>query len=94
MKNNTDKKIENFKADYAKIKAQVELIKQKLLELKKEIIPVTKAAYRLFKRGDETMYDVSKGYSAAKFYGLPAIMEDLGVWVDIDVYINTLIRKI
>ena len=80
-----DKKVAKFKADYADIKAKVKLIKQKLREIKKEIKPVAKAAYRLYERGDKTMYDEGKGrVITPKFDGLGRMMEDLEYWMDLD----------
>lgn len=80
-----DKKVAKFKADYADIKAKVKLIKQKLREIKKEITPVAKAAYRLYERGDKTMYDEGKGrVITPKFDGLSRMMEDLEYWMDLD----------
>ena len=80
-----DKKVAKFKADYAAIKAQVADFKKKLRELKKEIKPVAKAAYRLYERGDKTMYDEGKGRIVTpKFDGLSRMMEDLESWMDLD----------
>ena len=80
-----DKKVAKFKADYATIKAQVADFKKKLRELKKEIKPVAKAAYRLYERGDKTMYDEGKGRVVTpKFDGLSRMMEDLEFWMDLD----------
>lgn len=81
----SDKKIEKFKADYAAIKVQVKLIKQKLQEVKKMAKPISKVAHRLYWRGDKTMYNEKKGrIMEAKFAKLPGIMADLEVWMDID----------
>lgn len=80
-----DKKVEKFKANYAAIKVHVKQIKQKLREIKKEIKPVAKAAYRLYERGDKTMYDEGKGrIITPKFDGLSRMMEDLEYWMDLD----------
>ena len=80
-----DEKVEQFKADYAKIKAQVKQIKQKLREIKKMVKPITKAAYRLYERGDKTMYNEEKGrIIAPKFKALPNIMGDLEDWMILD----------
>ena len=80
-----DKKVAKFKADDATIKAQVADFKKKLRELKKEIKPVAKAAYRLYERGDKTMYDEGKGRVVTpKFDGLGRMMEDLEFWMDLD----------
>ena len=80
-----DKKVAKFKADYATIKARVADFKKKLRELKKEIRPVAKAAYRLYERGDKTMYDEGKGrVITPKFDGLSRMMEDLEFWMDLD----------
>ena len=80
-----DKKIKKFKADYATIKAQVVDFKKKLRELKKEIKPVAKAAYRLYERGNKTMYDedTDRG-TTPKFDGLSRMMEDLEFWMGLD----------
>ena len=89
-----DKKVEKFKADYANIKAQVKLIKQKLRDLKKEIKPIAKAAYRLYERGDKTMYDEGKGrVITPKFNGLSVMMEDLEYWMDLDGNIQDVIES-
>lgn len=89
-----DKKVEQFKADYAKIKAQVKLIKQKLCELKKEAKPISKAADRLYRRGDKTMYDEGEGrIITSKFDDLPKIMEDLEVWMDLANEIDYVIEN-
>ena len=89
-----DKKVEKFKADYAMIKAQVKKIKQKLCEIKKEIKPVAKAAYRLYECGDKTMYDENKGkVITPKFDGLDRMMEDLEYWMDLDSEIRHTIEN-
>ena len=89
-----DKKVEKFQADYAKIKAQVKLIKQKLCDLKKEVKPVAKAAYRVYERGDKTMYDEGKGrIITPKFDGLPEIMQDLDYWMELDGEIDYVIEN-
>ena len=74
-----------FKADYAKIKAQIKQLKQKLNALKKEAKPIAKAAYKLYERGDKTMYNEEKGHIITpKFEGLSTMMEDLEWWMGID----------
>lgn len=74
-----------FKADYAKIKAKMKQIKQKLNALKKEAKPIAKAAYKLYERGDKTMYNEGKGgVITPKFEGLSTMMEDLEWWMGID----------
>lgn len=89
-----DKKVAKFKADYATIKAQVADFKKKLRELKKEIKPVAKAAYRLYKRGDKTMYDEGKGrIITPKFKTLPNMMGDLEFWMDLDGEIKQMIEN-
>ena len=87
-----DKKVEKFQADYANIKEQVKQIKQKLCDLKKEIKPVAKAAYRLYNRGDKTMYDEGEGrYLTPKFDGLNTMMDYLVYWMDLDCDIQSVI---
>lgn len=89
-----DKKVAKFKADYATIKAQVADFKKKLYELKKEIKPVAKAAYRLYERGDKTMYDEGKGrIITPKFKTLPIMMGDLEFWMDLDGEIQQMIEN-
>lgn len=80
-----DKKVEKFKAAYASLKAQVKQFKQKLRDLKKEVKPIAKAAYRLYERGDKTMYNEGKGrVITPKFDGLCTMMEDLEGWMGLD----------
>lgn len=89
-----DKKVEKFQADYAKIKARVKLLKQKMLELKKEAKPIAKAARRLYERGDKTMYDEGKGrVITPKFITLPVMMEDLEYWMGLDGEIQYMIEN-
>ena len=89
-----DKKVAKFKADYATIKAQVADFKKKLRDIKKEIKPVAKAAYRLYERGDKTMYDEGKGrIITSKFDGLSRMMEDLESWMDLDSEIQHTIEN-
>ena len=79
-----DKKVEKFKADYAAIKEQIKLIKQKLSEIKKEARPIAKAAHCLYERGDKTMYDESNdNVITPKFNGLSVMMEDLNFWAEL-----------
>lgn len=79
------KKIEKFKADYNAIKADVNLLKQKLCEIKKMVKPISKAAYRLYERGDKTMYNEEKGrFTTPKFETLSIIMGDLEAWMELD----------
>ena len=74
-----------FKADYAKIEAQIKQLKKKLNALKKEAKPIAKAAYKLYERGDKTMYNEEKGrIITPKFAGLSSMMEDLEWWMGID----------
>lgn len=91
------KKVEKFKADYAGIKAKVKLIKQKLRELRKEVKPISKAAWKLFERGDKTMYnEMNKGKRhliEPKFDGLERIMEDLEAWMEFDGNIQDVIES-
>lgn len=88
------KKIEKFKADYAAIKAKVRLLKQKLRELHKEVKPISKVAFKLFERGDKTMYNEEKGcIIEPKFDGLERIMEDLEAWMDLDSNIQDVIES-
>ncbi len=88
-----DIKVARFQADYAKVKARIKLIKQKLRELKKEIKPVAKAAYRLYERGDKTMYDEGKGrVITPKFNGLDRMMEDLEYWMGLDDEVQHLVE--
>lgn len=87
-----DKKVEQFKADYAKIKEKVKQITQKLRDLKKEIKPIANSAYHLYERGNKTMYDVDKGrIITPKFKGLSKIMEDLDYWMYLDSEIYNVI---
>ena len=89
-----DKKVEKFKTDYTKIREQIKQIKQKLCDLKKEVKPITKAADRLYKRGDKTMYDEGEGrIITPKFDDLPKIMEDLEVWMDLANEIDYVIEN-
>ena len=89
-----DKKVAQFKADYANIKAQVKQIKKKLREIKKMVKPISKAAYRLYERGDKTMYNEEKGrITTPKFKALPDIMGDLEFWMDLDGEIQTTIEN-
>lgn len=90
-----NKKVAKFKADYASLKAQVKQIKLKLREIKKEIKPVAKAAYRLYERGDKTMYDEGKGRAIMpKFDGLSRMMGDLEYWMDLDGEIQHMIESV
>lgn len=90
-----DKKIEKFKADYANIKAQAKLIKQKLREIKKMAKPISKAAYCLYERGDKTMYNEQKGrIITPKFKTLPIMMENLDYWACLDDDIQQTIDNI
>ena len=89
-----DKKVEKFKIDYADIKKKVDDFKKKMRELKKEIAPTCKAAYRLYNRGDKTMYDENKGIQVGispKFKGLFRMMEDLECWMDLDKMVQHLV---
>ncbi len=88
------KKVEKFKADYADIKAKVKLIKQKLRELRKEVKPISKAAWKLFECGDKTMYNEENGrIIEPKFDGLERIMEDLEAWMELDGNIQDVIES-
>ena len=88
------KKVEKFKADYADIKAKVKLIKQKLRELRKEVKPISKTAWKLFERGDKTMYNEENGHIIEpKFDGLERIMEDLEAWMELDGNIQDVIES-
>lgn len=88
-----DKKVAKFKADYTAIKFQVADFKKKLRELKKEIKPVAKAAYRLYERGDKTMYDEGKGGITPKFNGISRVMENLEFWMGLDCEIQHVIEN-
>lgn len=80
-----DKKVKKFKADYATLEEQVKQIKQKLRQIKKEIKPVAKVAYRLYERGNKTMYNEEKGHIIEpKFKTLPIIIGYLEYWMDLD----------
>lgn len=88
-----DKKIEKFKTDYNAITADVKLLKQKLCEIKKMAKPISKAAYRLYQRGDKTMYDEGKGcIITPKFNGLERIMGNLEAWMELDYNIQNAIE--
>lgn len=85
MTKKTTAEIKKFKADYAKIKTSIKELKKKLIALKKEATPIAKAAYKLYARGDKTMYDEGKGrIITPKFDGLPNLMEDLEFWMELD----------
>ena len=89
-----DKKVKKFKADYANVKAQVKLIKQKLCEIKKMVKSISKAAYRLYQYGDKTMYIEEKGcIIRPKFKTPPIIMGDLEDWMVLDGEIQHMIEN-
>lgn len=88
-----DKEVEMFKTDYTVIKERVKLIKQKLRDLKKEIKPIAKYAYRLYELGDKTMYNEGKGHIITpKFNGLSIMMENLESWMGLDEEIQHVIE--
>ena len=87
-----DKKVEQFKADYAMLEAQVKQIKQKLRALKKEVTPIINTANRLYKRGCKTMYIEEEGHAIKpKFNSLPKILDNLLDWTTVDIDIQDLI---
>lgn len=88
-----DKEVEMFKTDYTIIKERVKQIKQKLRDLKKEIRPTANLAYRLYMLGDKTMYDEGKGRAVTpKTKSIPAMMENLESWMDLDEEIQHVIE--
>lgn len=84
-----DKKVEQFKVNYATLEAQVKQIKQKLRALKKEVKPIINMANSLYKCGCKIMYVEKEGHNIKpKFNNLLKIMDNLLDWSTIDIDIQ------
>ena len=73
-----NKEVKKFKEDYKDIKSRAKMIKKKLRDIRKEASTVSKAALKLYVRGDKTMYDEDKCRGLVpKFSGLDDMMDTL-----------------